>query len=115
MSANKLANNLLHKKCQFSSKLAAAKTVKLEENLLQRFLFVADYFHFGPVVRAINNDDECRKQNFSIPPMTILSLLLLAKNLLYFFSHFSAGREFGSISRVIGGIVLKSSTFVIVF
>ena len=42
-------------------------------------------------MRAINNDDECRKQNFSIPPMTILSLLLLAKKssiIILFFSLF---------------------------
>ena len=32
-----------------------------------------------------------------------------------FFLTFSAGREFGSITRVIGGIVLKGSIFVIVF
>ena len=68
---------------------------------------------------SYKNDDEGRKQNFSIPPKTILSLLLLVKkNLLYFFfSPFLllAVNLVGSITRVIGGIVLKGPIFVIVF
>ena len=94
LSAVKLAVNLLHKNSQVSSKLAAAKTVKLE-NFAAAIFFVADYFRFSRVVRAINNDDECRKQNFFIPPMTILSLLLLAKNLLYFFFTFLLAGNLG--------------------
>ena len=61
-------------KDQVSSKFAATKTVKFVEILLQRktdklaAIFVADCL-FSPGFRAIENDIECRKQNFSIPSL----------------------------------------------
>ena len=33
------------------------------------FFFVKDFFHFSLAFIAIENDDESRKQNFSISPM----------------------------------------------
>ena len=66
-------------------------------------------------MRAINNDNECQKQNFSNPTYDNFITFAAGKKSSILFYTFSAGSEFGSITRVIGGIVLKSMIFVIVF
>ena len=58
------------KKGQVSRKFTAAKIGQVSRKFAAAKLFVANSFRFSLVVRAIENDDDNRKENFSIPPMT---------------------------------------------
>ena len=55
---------------QVSRKFAAAKVGQVSRKFAAAKLFAANSFCFSLLVRAIENDDDYRKENFSIPPMT---------------------------------------------
>ena len=53
-----------------SRKFAAAKIGQVSRKIAAAKLFVTNSFRFSLLVRAIENDDDYRKENFSIPPIT---------------------------------------------
>ena len=55
---------------QVSRKVTAAKIGQVSRKFAAAKLFVANSFRFSLLLRAIENDDDNRKENFSIPPMT---------------------------------------------
>ena len=55
---------------QVRRKFAAAKIGQASRKFSAAKLFVDNSFRFSLVVSAIENDDDYRKKNFSIPPMT---------------------------------------------
>ena len=56
---------------QVSRKFAAAKIGKVSRKAAAKLFFV-NSFRFSLVVMAIENDDDDRKENFSIPPMNLV-------------------------------------------
>ena len=54
---------------QVSRKFDAVKIGQVCRKYAPAKLFVANSFCFSLVVRAIGNDDDYRKENFSIPPL----------------------------------------------